>query len=47
VSSKEVPPSSRRPRYSAEFKADAVDMVIESERSVAEVARGSGWSSRR
>lgn len=42
MSSKEVPPGSRRPRYSAEFKADAVAMVIDNERSIAEVARGLG-----
>lgn len=31
-----------RSRYTAEFKADAVAMVIEGERSVADVARGLG-----
>lgn len=32
----------RRSRYTAEFKADAVAMVIEGERSVVDVARGLG-----
>jgi transposase len=42
VSPKEVPAGSRRPRYTAEFKADAVAMVIEGERSIADVARSLG-----
>lgn len=42
MSSKQAPVGSRRPRYNAEFKADAVGMVIEGERSVADVARSLG-----
>jgi transposase-like protein len=42
MSSKEVPSSRSRVRYTAEFKADAVAMVIDAERSIVDVARGLG-----
>ena len=42
MSSKGVPPGSRTGRFSPEFKADAVSMVIDGDRSIVEVARGLG-----
>ena len=42
MSSKEVPSGRSRVRYTAEFKADAVAMVIDAERSIVDVARGQG-----
>jgi transposase len=42
MSSKEVPSGRSRVRYTAEFKADAVAMVIDAERSIVDVARGLG-----
>ena len=42
MSSKEAPPSSKRGRFTAEFKADAVAMVIDGDRSIVDVARSLG-----
>lgn len=42
MSSKEVSSGRSRVRYTAEFKADAVAMVIDAERSIVDVARGLG-----
>ena len=42
MSSEEVPSGRSRVRYTAEFKADAVAMVIDAERSIVDVARGLG-----
>ena len=39
---KKVSGGSRRPRYSPEFKADAVALVIEGERTIADVAKSLG-----
>lgn len=42
MSSKETSPGPKRARYTAEFRADAVSMVLEGGRSVADVARSLG-----
>lgn len=42
MSSTKVSGGSRRPRYSPEFKADAVALVIEGERTIADVAKSLG-----
>ena len=42
MSSKESPPGSRRGRFTPEFKADAVSMVIDGDRSIVDVARSLG-----
>jgi transposase-like protein len=42
MSSKKVAAGARRARYTSEFKADAVSMVIDGERSIVDVARGLG-----
>ncbi len=42
MSSKQVPAGAKRPRWTAEFKADAVRMVIDQNRSVVDVARSLG-----
>lgn len=39
---KEVSGAGSRPRYSREFKADAVAMVIDGERTIADVSRSLG-----
>ena len=42
MSSKESPPGSKRGRFTAEFKADAVAMVIDGDRSIVDVAGSLG-----
>ena len=42
MSSKESPPGSNRGRFTAEFKADAVSMVIDGDRSIVDVAGSLG-----
>ena len=42
MSSKESPPGSKRGRFTAEFKADAVSMVIDGDRSIVDVAGSLG-----
>jgi transposase len=42
MSSKEAPAGSRRGRFTAEFRADAVAMVIDGDRSIVDVAHGLG-----
>ncbi len=42
MSSKQVPSGAKRSRWTAEFKADAVRMVIDQDRSIADVARSLG-----
>jgi transposase-like protein len=42
MSSKESPPGWGRGRFTPEFKADAVSMVIDGDRSIVDVARSPG-----
>ncbi|MDV6278838.1 transposase [Rhodococcus erythropolis] len=42
MSNEDVPVRRRRARYTPEFKADAVAMVLDTDRAIAEVARGLG-----
>jgi transposase len=42
MSSTEVPSGAKRPRWTAEYKADAVAMVIDGGRSIIDVARSLG-----
>ena len=42
MSSKEVAAGSRRARFTPEFKADAVAMVIDADRRIADVAQALG-----
>jgi transposase len=42
MSSKESPPGMKRGRFTSEFKADAVAMVVDGDRSIVDVARGLG-----
>lgn len=42
MSKKQVSGGAVRPRFPAEFKSDAVSMVIDGERTVVDVARGLG-----
>jgi transposase-like protein len=42
MSSKESPPGPKRERFTADFKSDAVSMVIDGDRSIVDVARSLG-----